>query len=119
MAWNLLRNKKYSGEGYDFNRWFEPTNIFSGQKNDILANNETIFAAVSRLANSMGSLPLKLYRDRSPIKNRIADLMEIRLVLISLEHLRHYAIHMEMVMGSRCIMNNFKSKRYYCLIHHE
>lgn len=46
---------------YDrFRTWFEPRNIFSQLRATTLASNETIFAAVSRLSNSMGSMPLKL-----------------------------------------------------------
>lgn len=62
---------------YDrFRSWFEPHNIFTRRSAHTLATNETIFAAVSRLSNSMGSLPLKLYKDYAPITDhRIADLL--------------------------------------------
>jgi len=43
-----------------FARWFEPYNIFTKRTNHTLATNETIFAAISRLSNSLASLPLKL-----------------------------------------------------------
>jgi len=74
VAWNVLRNN-YSGTGYDFSKWFSPVNIFAGSESNTLASNETIFAAVSRLSNSMASLPVKLYRDFSPVNTRIADLI--------------------------------------------
>lgn len=45
----------------NFRRWFEPTNIFARLVNTTLASNETIFGTISKLANSMGSLPLGLY----------------------------------------------------------
>lgn len=62
---------------YDrFRSWFEPYNIFTRRSSNTLATNETIFAAVSRLSNSMGGLPLKLYKDYTPITDhRIADLL--------------------------------------------
>ena len=44
----------------NFARWFSPTNIFTKRTNHTLATNETIFAAISRLSNSLASLPLKL-----------------------------------------------------------
>lgn len=43
-----------------FAKWFLPHNIFTRRSTHTLATNETIFAAVSRLSNSMGALPLKL-----------------------------------------------------------
>ena len=44
----------------NFAKWFSPTNIFTKRTNHTLATNETIFSAVSRLSNSLASLPLKL-----------------------------------------------------------
>lgn len=73
-AWSEIRGK-YKGDGYDFTKWFEPVNIFSGSKNGILASNETIFAAVSRLSNAMATLPIKLYKDFTPVNNSISDLV--------------------------------------------
>lgn len=43
-----------------FIKWFSPTNIFTRLNANALASNETIFAAVSRLGNSLGSMPIKL-----------------------------------------------------------
>lgn len=74
MAWNVVRNQ-YSGSGYDFRKWFSPTNMFAGRSGEVLATNETIFAAISRLSNSMASLPLKLYQDFKPVNSPIADLI--------------------------------------------
>lgn len=63
-------NKKEEGKGmtgaeasalFDrFAKWFSPTNIFTRLNAQALASNETIFAAVSRLSNSVGSMPIKL-----------------------------------------------------------
>ena len=43
-----------------FVKWFSPHNIFTRMNANALASNETIFAAVSRLSNSVGSMPIKL-----------------------------------------------------------
>lgn len=56
----FTRNVKASALYDRFRTWFEPRNIFSQMRATTLASNETIFAAVSRLSNSMGSIPLKL-----------------------------------------------------------
>ncbi len=44
----------------NFAKWFIPHNIFTRRNAHALASNETIFAAVSRLSNSIGSMPVKL-----------------------------------------------------------
>jgi len=46
----------------NFDAWFKPYNIFERRTGHTLANNEIIFAAITRLANAMASLPIKLYR---------------------------------------------------------
>ena len=60
-----------------FIKWFSPTNIFTRLNANTLASNETIFAAVSRLSNSIGSMPIKLLgKDFHAITNhQIADLV--------------------------------------------
>lgn len=73
-AWNVLRSK-YSGDGYNFTKWFSPSNIFATKTSNVLASNETIFAAVSRLSNAMASLPVKLYQDFSVVNNHVSDLV--------------------------------------------
>lgn len=80
-VWNrmkqLFKTEERNTTNYgDFVKWFEPYNIFDRQATDTLANNETIFSAVTRLSNSMASLPLKLYQDFSSVVNtRISDLI--------------------------------------------
>jgi len=51
----------WKGAGYDFSSWAGKT--FWGIDNSKLATNETIFSVISRLANTLSALPLKLYRD--------------------------------------------------------
>ena len=59
-----------------FNSWFEPKSIFTSQTTNALATNETIFSAISQLANGMASMPLKLLKDFEEQHNPISDLME-------------------------------------------
>ncbi|WP_124728812.1 phage portal protein [Staphylospora marina] len=74
-GWFRGEQRNYSGQGYDFTRWFEPYNIFERRTTNALATNETIFAAITRISNSLASLPLKLYRDFTPVMNQIGDLV--------------------------------------------
>ncbi|UNC93817.1 phage portal protein [Candidatus Contubernalis alkalaceticus] len=72
----FLSQDKGSDNLFDrFRSWFEPYNIFTRKASNTLATNETIFAAVSKLSNSMASLPLKLYKDFNPAYGRNADLL--------------------------------------------
>ncbi|MEH6848571.1 phage portal protein [Bacillus pseudomycoides] len=73
---SLFRSEQRNSSKYgNFSKWFEPYNIFRRQHHEILANNETIFSAVSRLSNSLASLPLKLYKDFEVISTPLADMM--------------------------------------------
>lgn len=56
----------------NFSPWFSPYNMFTVRASNTLATNETIFAAVSRLSNSMGSLPLKLLCNFVPVSDHFA-----------------------------------------------
>jgi HK97 family phage portal protein len=60
-----------------FDKWFSPTNIFTRLNAHALASNETIFAAVSRLSNSIGSMPVKLLDKnfRLITNHRVADMV--------------------------------------------
>ncbi|KWW17977.1 portal protein [Peribacillus simplex] len=63
----------WKGAGYDFSSWFGRK--FWGIDNSKLASNETIFSVVSRLANTLSSLPLKLYKDYDTLTNNVADMI--------------------------------------------
>lgn len=65
MAWK--------GKTYDFSNWFGKT--FWGIDNSTLANNETIFSVVTRLSNSMATLPLKLYQNYEMVNNTASDVL--------------------------------------------
>lgn len=80
--WNKLKSAArgtvdgWKGAGYDFKRWATMGGRFFGIENRSLATNETIFAAVSRLSNSMAVLPLKVYKDhRASVDHHIGDLL--------------------------------------------
>lgn len=74
VAWNVIRNSSNVVTDSAFSRWFRGgKSIFQWGTSGKLANNETIFAAVSRLSNSMATLPLKLYRDFKPIETDVSD----------------------------------------------
>ncbi|WP_411842177.1 phage portal protein [Salinicoccus sp. HZC-1] len=49
--------------------------LFWGIENAELANNETIFSAITRLSNTMASLPIKLYQNYETLNNDVADLL--------------------------------------------
>jgi HK97 family phage portal protein len=63
-AWIKTKMERRGKEGYgNFKPWFEPHNMFTRKSDYQLANNEIIFAAITKLSNTMASLPLKLYRN--------------------------------------------------------
>lgn len=75
VAWNVVRNKAPVG-AENFTNWFRNgLSIFRGKAGGELASNETIFAAVSRLSNSLAVLPIKLYKDYSPVNSELNDLV--------------------------------------------
>lgn len=63
----------WKGEGFDFTSWRGRT--FWGTENSTLATNETIFSAVTRLSNSMATLPLKLYKNYEVANNSASDVL--------------------------------------------
>lgn len=63
----------WNGTGFDFSNWMGRT--FWGIDNSKLATNETIFSVITRLANSLAMLPLKLYRSYDLAFNQAADVL--------------------------------------------
>lgn len=63
----------WKGQGYDFINWFGQT--FWGTDNSKLATNETIFSVVSRLSNTLASLPLKLYKNYDVVNNQVSNIL--------------------------------------------
>lgn len=75
VAWNVVRNKAPTGTE-NFTSWFRNgLSIFKGKSGGELASNETIFAAVSRLSNSLAVLPIKLYQEYKPVYTELNDLV--------------------------------------------
>jgi HK97 family phage portal protein len=64
--------KNYTSSS-DFSRWFGRT--FWGIDNSTLATNETIFSVITRLSNSLASLPLKLYKNYDLVTNQASDVL--------------------------------------------
>lgn len=58
---------------YDFSPWRNKN--FWGVLNNTLETNETIFSAITKLSNSMASLPIKLYENYETITNDVSDLL--------------------------------------------
>lgn len=63
----------WSGKGFDFSNWFGRT--FWGIDNSKLATNENIFSVITRISNTMASLPLKLQKNHEVVSNDIIDLL--------------------------------------------
>lgn len=63
----------WKGQNFDFTNWMGRT--FWGIDNSTLATNETIFSVITRLSNSLASLPLKLYRNYDLASNQAADVL--------------------------------------------
>ncbi len=58
---------------YDFSPWRNKN--FWGVLSNTLETNETIFSAITKLSNSMASLPIKLYKNYETITNDVSDLL--------------------------------------------
>lgn len=63
----------WKGAGFDFSSWFGRK--FWGIDNTKLATNETIFSVISRLSNTVSSLPLKLYKEYDTVFNQVSDVV--------------------------------------------
>ncbi len=63
----------WKGQGFDFSSWAGRT--FWGVDNGKLATNENIFSIISRLANTLSSLPIKLYQNFDVKMNQASDVV--------------------------------------------
>ena len=63
----------WKGNLFDFSSWAGRT--FWGVDNGKLATNETIFSVISRLANTLSSIPIKLYKNYDIVTNKAADVI--------------------------------------------
>jgi HK97 family phage portal protein len=74
-AWGIMRNKTPTNTE-NFSSWFrDRLSIFWGKPGGALADNETIFAAVTRLSNSVAVLPVKLYKNFEPLYSPLNDIV--------------------------------------------
>lgn len=77
--WNRVKTSLYSayaswkGASYDFSSWQGRT--FWGIDNSQLATNETIFSVITRLSNTISSLPIKLYQKFDVVDDDLSDLL--------------------------------------------
>lgn len=60
---------------YDFTPWKNKN--FFGILNNTLETNEAIFSAITKLSNSMASLPIKLYENYKVITDDVSDLLTV------------------------------------------
>src|SRR5690606_23652873 len=66
--WGVIKNKYQQTTSGDFSKWFSGgKSRFLWRDGGKLASNETIFAAISRLSNSVATLPVKLYKEFEPV----------------------------------------------------
>lgn len=66
------RSGDWKGAHYDFMPW--ANNVFS-YKNNSLQTNEEIFSVVTRLANTVSSLPIHLYQNYDEVNNSLSNLL--------------------------------------------
>lgn len=66
----------WSGEHFDFTSW-NNTNLW-GPTSDALSTNEEIFSVITRLANTVSSLPIHLYKDYDQVDNDVISLLTSR-----------------------------------------
>ncbi|MCI1700001.1 phage portal protein [Liquorilactobacillus nagelii] len=66
----------WSGPGYDFSLW--AGSAFGGLSNANLSTNETIFSVITRLANTVSSLPIHLYNNSSQQSGELDDLLTVQ-----------------------------------------
>lgn len=53
----------WRGEHYNFAPW--QNTVFNGSHNEVLSTNETVFSVITRLANTLASLPIHYYKKDS------------------------------------------------------
>lgn len=67
--------KNVQHNSFNLNSWFG--NRFFGQKEHILETNETIFSIITRLSNTLASLPLKEMQKYSEVNDNLSQLVSI------------------------------------------
>ncbi|PHA00935.1 phage portal protein [Bacillus pseudomycoides] len=74
-GWRRSKEERANNQFGNFAKWFEPFNIFRKRADITLATNETIFSAITRLSNTMASMPLKLYHNYVPVDSDLGDMI--------------------------------------------
>ncbi len=67
------RTDEWAGQGYNFTNW--KNSNFWGSHNGALRTNEEIFGVISRLANTISSLPIHEYNNFKETNTPLADLL--------------------------------------------
>lgn len=63
----------WEGQGFHFSNWANSN--FFGTHNNMLRNNEEVFGVISRLANTLSSLPIHEYKEYDQINTPTSDLL--------------------------------------------
>lgn len=70
---SLAAYAAWQGKTYNFSNW--AGRMFWGIDNSTLTTNETIFSIITRLSNTMSSLPLKMYKEYEVEHNDTSDVL--------------------------------------------
>ncbi|WP_338213868.1 phage portal protein [Companilactobacillus muriivasis] len=66
--------KSWSGKAFDFSDWFGKS--FYGSKQHALETNETIFSVITRLSNTLSSLPVKELKKQEEVNDSVSRLIK-------------------------------------------
>ena len=67
------KTANWVGPTYNFQGWASGFNF--GSQNNTLSTNEEIFSVITRLANTVSSLPIHLYKNYKEVNNNVSDLL--------------------------------------------
>lgn len=71
---NSTSKKNWSGKAFNFTDWFGKN--LNGSKQHTLETNETVFSVITRLSNTLASLPLKELQKRKEVDNSVSNLLK-------------------------------------------
>lgn len=71
---NSTNKKPWSGKAFNFTDWFGKS--LNGSKQHTLETNETVFSVITRLSNTLASLPLKELQKRKEVDNSVSNLLK-------------------------------------------
>lgn len=67
------KQANWIGPTFNFQGWSTDINV--GMQNNTLSTNEAIFSVITRLANTVSSLPIHLYKNYKEVDNGVAELV--------------------------------------------